>query len=61
MFVFEGVDKLFINCLSLPIRVETDRYTRPDQRYCLQPKCKNIVSNLSDSTYETMSKINIIS
>ena len=43
--------QLRLGCL--PIRVETDRYTRPivhrDQRYCLQPKCKNIVSNLSDS------------
>ena len=38
---------------SLPIRIETDRYTRPivhrDQRYCIQPKCENIVSDLSDS------------
>ena len=36
----------------MPIRIETDRYTRPivhrDQRYCLQPKCENILSNLSD-------------
>ena len=36
----------------LPIRIETDRYTRPvvhrDQRYCLQPKCENAISNLSD-------------
>ena len=43
--------QLRLGCL--PIRVETDRYTRPivhrDQRYCLQPKCLNIVSNLSDS------------
>ena len=35
-----------------PIRVETDRYTRPivhrDERYCLQPKCKNNVMNLDD-------------
>ena len=39
-----------LGCLSL--RIETDRYTRPivhrDQRYCLQPKCDNIVSSLSD-------------
>ena len=36
----------------LPIRVETDRYNRPiiprDQRFCLQPHCKNYVNNLSD-------------
>ena len=36
----------------LPIRIETDRYTRPivhrDQRFCLQPKCDNTVSSLSD-------------
>ena len=36
----------------MPIRIETDRYTRPivhrDQRYCLQPECENIISNLSD-------------
>ena len=36
-----------------PIRVETDRYTRPivhrDERYCLQPKCKNNVMNLDDN------------
>ena len=37
----------------LPIRIETDRYTRPivhrDQRYCLQPNCDNTVLNLSDN------------
>ena len=42
--------QLRLGCL--PIRIETDRYTRPivhrDHRYCLQPKCENIVSNLSD-------------
>ena len=42
--------QLRLGCL--PIRIETDRYTRPivhrDQRYCLQPMCDNIVSNLSD-------------
>ena len=42
--------QLRLGCL--PIRIETDRYTRPivhrDQRYCLQPECENIVSNLSD-------------
>ena len=42
--------QLRLGCL--PIRVETDRYTRPivhrDQRYCLQPKCDNTISNLSD-------------
>ena len=42
--------QLRLGCL--PIRVETDRYTRPivhrDQRYCLQPKCDNTTSNLSD-------------
>ena len=43
--------QLRLGCL--PIRIETDRYTRPivhrDQRYCIQPKCENIVSDLSDS------------
>ena len=43
--------QLRLGCL--PIRIETDRYTRPivhrDQRYCLQPKCENILSNLSDN------------
>ena len=43
--------QLRLGCL--PIRVETDRYTRPivhrDQRYCLQPKCDNTTSNLSDN------------
>ena len=42
--------QLRLGCL--PIRIETDRYTRPivhrDQRYCLQPNCDNNVSNLSD-------------
>ena len=42
--------QLRLGCL--PIRIETDRYTRPivhrDQRYCLQPKCENSISNLSD-------------
>ena len=42
--------QLRLGCL--PIRIETDRYTRPivhrDQRYCLQPKCDNSTSNLSD-------------
>ena len=43
--------QLRLGCL--PIRIETDRYTRPivhrDQRYCLQPNCDNTVSNLSDN------------
>ena len=46
--------QLRLGCL--PIRIETDRYTRPivhgDQRFCLQPKstkCDNIVKNLNDS------------
>ena len=43
--------QLRLGCL--PIRIETDRYTRPivhrDQLYCIQPKCENIVSDLSDS------------
>ena len=42
--------QLRLGCL--PIRIETDRYTRPivhrDQRFCLQPKCDNTVSSLSD-------------
>ena len=43
--------QLRLGCL--PIRIETDRYTRPivhrDRRYCLQPKCENTVLNLDDS------------
>ena len=43
--------QLRLGCL--PIRVETDRYTRPivhrDQRYCLQPNCENVISSLDDS------------
>ncbi len=43
--------QLRLGCL--PIRIETDRYTRPivhrDQRFCLQPKCENTVSNLDDN------------
>ena len=46
------LSQLRLGCL--PIRVETDRYTRPivhrDQRYCLQPKCKNNVMNLDDNS-----------
>ena len=45
------LSQLRLGCL--PLRIETDRYTRPivhrDLRYCLQPKCKNIVNNLDDS------------
>ena len=46
------LSQLRLGCL--PIRVETDRYTRPivhrDQRYCLQPKCKKNVMNLDDNS-----------
>ena len=45
------LSQLRLGCL--PIRIESDRYTRPivhrDLRYCLQPKCKNNVNNLDDS------------
>ena len=45
------LSQLRLGCL--PIRIETDRFTRPivhrDLRYCLQPKCKNVVNNLDDN------------
>ena len=45
------LSQLRLGCL--PIRIESDRYTRPivhrDLRYCLQPKCKNVADNLDDN------------
>ena len=45
------LSQLRLGCL--PIRVETERYTRPiipaDQRYCLMPECDNTTKNLSDT------------
>ena len=45
------LSQLRLGCL--PIRIESDRYTRPivhrDLRYCLQPKCKNVANSLDDS------------
>ena len=45
------LSQLRLGCL--PIRIESDRYTRPivhrDLRYCLQPKCKNVANNLDDN------------
>ena len=45
------LSQLRLGCL--PIRIESDRYTRPivhrDLRYCLQPKCKNVANDLDDS------------
>ena len=42
--------QLRLGCL--PLRIETDRFSRPivpsHQRYCLQPLCKNTIENLSD-------------
>ena len=46
--------QLRLGCL--PLRVETDRFTRPivpsNQRFCLQPLCSNTINNLSDEEKE---------